>query len=169
MEVVGEICLAGGAIDVWVADNAPAQKRLWEVRRSLLDALKALSRILEIEDVVVPRAQIPALVHQAKEISQKYSLPIICFGHAGDGNVHVHILRMDWEESRWQQVLPAVVEEIFQVAVTLGGTISGEHGIGCLKQKYLPLALGPGEIATMRRIKTSLDPANILNPGKIFE
>ncbi|HDL64107.1 MAG TPA: FAD-binding protein [Proteobacteria bacterium] len=167
-EAIGEICLEGGASDVKVADSPKYQEQIWQTRRKLRECIKVVSPIKVSQDVVVPRMEIAPLLMGIDEIEKKHGIEIIAYGHAGDGNVHVNFLKRDREEADWRQDLKKAVREVFQLAVSLGGTISGEHGIGVTKKDYLDLALNPAAIRAMRRIKLALDPKNILNPGKIF-
>lgn len=168
MEAVGEICLAHGARDVLVAKDSRTRDRLWEARRAIVDALKHESPINHMEDVVVPRAEIPALLRGIKEIARRHGIRIVCFGHAGDGNVHVNALKDAMPEEEWEALVPVLSEEIYRLTLSLGGTITGEHGVGATRRRYLPMALDPAQIALMRGIKAVFDPHNILNPGKIF-
>jgi len=168
MEVVGEICLAHGARDVLVAKDTRTRDRLWEARRAIVDALKHESPINHMEDVVVPRAEIPALLRGIKEIARRHGVRIVCFGHAGDGNVHVNALKDALPEEDWRVLVPVLSEEIYRLTLSLGGTITGEHGVGATRRRYLPMALDPAQIALMRGIKEVFDPHHILNPGKIF-
>jgi glycolate oxidase len=165
---VGELCLEAGAEDILVADTQFAKDNLWEARRELLETLKAISRQVEVEDVVVPRAKIPQMIRATVEISRQSGFPIVNWGHAGDGNIHVAILRKEISDQKWEAELEGVIEQVFSKALELGGTITGEHGIGCLKRKQLPMAVGPAELALMRKIKAAFDPDGILNPGKMF-
>lgn len=167
-ETVGEICLAHGARDVLVAKDTRTRDRLWEARRAIADALKHESPINHIEDVVVPRADIPALLRGIKEIARRHSVRIVCFGHAGDGNVHVNALKDALGDEEWRALVPLLSEEIYRLTLSLGGTITGEHGVGATRRRYLPMALDPAQIALMRGIKDVFDPHHILNPGKIF-
>ncbi|MGA9115895.1 MAG: FAD-linked oxidase C-terminal domain-containing protein [Bacteroidota bacterium] len=156
-----------GAEDVLLAAERQKVEDVWALRRSIGEAVKSISAYRE-EDTVVPRARLPELVGGVKEICARRGITSICYGHAGDGNVHVNILRGDLEESSWREKLEAAVEEIFRLTVSLGGTISGEHGIGYTQKPYLPLALGEEELRLMRGLKLLFDPRLILNPGKIF-
>lgn len=167
-EAIGEICLEGGAADIRVADSPRYQEQIWETRRKLRDSIKAVSPVKMSQDVVVPRMEIAALLLGIEKIGESRGLEIICYGHAGDGNVHVNFLKRNREEAPWRESLKKAVPELFALAVRLGGTISGEHGIGISKRDYLSLALKPAAISAMRSIKQALDPENILNPGKIF-
>lgn len=167
-EAIGEICLEGGAGDVMVADSPNYQEKIWETRRKLRDSLKAVSPVKSGQDVVVPRMMISPLLSGIDEISRSAGLEIVCFGHAGDGNIHINFLKRDLADDIWEKALRDATGKVFSLAVKLGGTISGEHGIGLTKKNYLSLALKPAAIESMRRIKEILDPDDILNPGKIF-
>jgi glycolate oxidase len=167
-EVVGELCLEHEARNVLVARDSRNRDRLWEARRAIIDALNHASPINHMEDVVVPRAEIPALLKGIKEIARRRSVRIVNFGHAGDGNVHVNVLKDDISDEGWETLVPVVAEEIYRLALALGGTITGEHGVGATRRKHLPLALDDAQIEVMRRIRAAFDPNHILNPGKIF-
>jgi glycolate oxidase len=167
-EVVGELCLAHGARDVLVAKDSRTRDRLWEARRLIIDALNHESPINHMEDVVVPRAEIPPLLRGIKEIAGRHNVRIVCFGHAGDGNVHVNVLRDGISEERWQEIVPLTTEEMYRLTLSLGGMITGEHGIGVTRRRYLPMALDDTQIDIMRQIKAVFDPHYILNPGKVF-
>ncbi len=168
MEVVAELCLRHGARDVLVARDRPTRDRLWEARRMIIESLKHESPVNHMEDVVVPRAEIHRLLKGMREIARRHGVRIVSFGHAGDGNVHVNLLKDNLPDDRWQALVPAVTEEIYHLALSLGGTLTGEHGIGATRRRYLPLALDEAQIALMRRIRDLFDPHHILNPGKIF-
>jgi glycolate oxidase len=167
IEVVADICRQGGASEVKVAATAAESDELWQARRSVSPSLGQKRPNKLGEDITVPRSAIPEMVARLKEISKKHDLPIVIFGHAGDGNLHPNILfdRRDLEE--WERVQQAV-GDIFAVAVELGGALSGEHGVGTLKRPYLEMNLGLIAIDVMHDIKKVLDPKGILNPGKIF-
>ena len=167
-EVVGDLCLDHGAEDVLVARDRPTRDRLWEARRMIIEAINHESPMNHMEDVVVPRNEIPELLAGIKGIARELAVRIISFGHAGDGNVHVNVLKDDIPDDRWEEVVSAVSEGVYALTLSLGGTITGEHGIGATRRKYLPLALDEVQIEIMRRIRDVFDPNHILNPGKIF-
>ncbi len=116
----------------------------------------------------MPRAEIPALLKGIREIAESYAVRIVSFGHAGDGNVHVNVLKDDLPDERWEEIIPLITEEIYKLTLSLGGMITGEHGIGATRRKYLPLALDPAQIEIMEKIREIFDPNRILNPAKIF-
>jgi glycolate oxidase len=166
-EKIGEICVAHDAVDVFVADNREKQEELWQMRRNIGEAVKSIA-IYKEEDTVVPRSRLPELVEKIGTISRKYGILTISYGHAGDGNIHVNIIKKDISDDDWSNRLPHVIEELFREVAILGGSISGEHGIGWVQKNYLPLALNAVEIELMRKIKDVFDPRGILNPGKIL-
>jgi glycolate oxidase len=167
-EAVAEVCLDNGALDVLVAKDSRTRDRLWEARRLIIDALNNESPLNHMEDVVVPRAQLPTLLEGIQAIARRLEVRIVSFGHAGDGNVHVNVLKDGLSEERWQAIVPQASEALYRLAISLGGTITGEHGIGVTRRHYLPLALDETQIAIMRSIRQVFDPNRILNPGKIF-
>jgi glycolate oxidase len=168
MEIVGDLCLEHGARDVLVAKDRPTRDRLWEARRMIIDSLNHESPVNHMEDVVVPRAEIHRLLKGIKEIAARHAVRIINFGHAGDGNVHINVLRDELPEARWEALVPVVTEEIYRLALLLGGTITGEHGIGATRRGYLSLAVDEVQIDLMRQIRDAFDPNHVLNPDKIF-
>ncbi len=167
-QIVGDICLENGALEVMVAPDTRTRDRLWEARRLIIEALNHESPVNHMEDVVVPRAEIPALLQGVREIAERHAVRIISFGHAGDGNVHVNVLADDMPMERWQALVPQVAEEIYRLTLSLGGMITGEHGVGATRRQYLPMALDAAQIEIMKRIRAAFDPHHILNPGKIF-
>lgn len=165
---VAELCTQHGAVEVMVPAGERARRRLLEARESFYHAIKRFAP-LELADVVVPRSEIARFVNQVKEIAKKHEIPIIAYGHAGDGNVHLHPLCVGMDEVEWKRRLPHVMEELFRAGVSFGGAISGEHGIGFDKKEYLPIQIAPPLLDAMKNIKRAFDPDNILNPGKIFD
>jgi glycolate oxidase len=151
-----------------MAQNETERSSLWKARRSISPALARKAPNKLGEDITVPRSAIPEVVQRLRAISAKYGLPIVIFGHAGDGNLHPNILFDKRQPEQWAKV-QQMVGEIFAASLAVGGTLSGEHGVGVLKRPYLETALGPVSIEIQRRIKQALDPLNILNPGKMFE
>jgi glycolate oxidase len=166
-EVVERICMECGAEYVKSAAGKDEVKDLWKARRAISASLFRVKPNKINEDVVVPRASIPELIGGIKEIAGRHKLTIACFGHAGDGNIHVNVM---YDKSNPYEAKAAedAVTEVFKLTVELKGTISGEHGIGVSKARYLSLELKPEAIEAMKRIKAAFDPNGILNPGKIF-
>ena len=164
---IAEVVEQHHAIDILLAEDRQKVADVWALRRGIGEAVKSISPYKE-EDTVVPRAHLPQLVHGVKEICARYGIRSICYGHAGDGNIHVNILKDQLDASLWEKHVDLAIREIFQLTVSLGGTISGEHGIGYSQKSYLPIALSPVELNLMKEIKRTFDPNNILNPGKIF-
>lgn len=167
-EIVGQACQDRGALDVLLAEAPARQAELWRLRRSVGEAVKKIS-IYREEDTVVPRDALAALVKGVKEIGARRDVRTICYGHAGDGNIHVNVLKGDMDDARWQESVPEMIRAIFSLTVSLGGRISGEHGIGLTQKAYLPLALSDAEIRIIRDLKRVFDPLGILNPGKILD
>lgn len=163
---VGEICLKHGAIDVYLPGSKRAQRNLIESREKAWPAMNAFGTP-EISDVVVPRSKIAEYVERVKAIAEEAEIPIIALGHAGDGNVHLNPLfpgNIPPEDK-----IKEFFQKIYKVGISLGGTISGEHGIGLVKKEFLPLALEQSQIELMKRIKQAFDPKHIMNPGKVFD
>jgi glycolate oxidase len=167
---VVDTCLEAGALDVYVGDNPAAERRMWRPRQNLAEAFKVVCPVQSLEDIVVPLAQIPDLMPELERLSQKYSVLIPCYGHAGDGNLHATVIKQpETPMEEWEEKLPAILQELYLVVARLGGTISGEHGVGSKRREYLPLVMDEPLIELHRRIKRAFDPNHILNPGKIFE
>ncbi len=167
IEQIAEICQNSGAKQVKVAKNEVERAALWKARRSVSPSLARKAPNKLGEDITVPLSAIPEAVHRLKEISKKYGLPIVIFGHAGDGNLHPNILFDKRDPLQWEKVEKMVAEE-FNLALELNGTLSGEHGVGTLKRPYMERALGSISITMQKRIKQAFDPNNILNPGKVL-
>ncbi len=166
IETVARVCQENGAREIVVAQDEEERAQLWRARRSVSPSLARKAPNKLGEDITVPRSAIPEAVRRIKEISARYELPIVIFGHAGDGNLHPNILFDRRDPEQWKKV-EQMVREIFRVALTLEGTLSGEHGVGTFKLPYVAEALGPTSIAVHRQIKQALDPQNIMNPGKV--
>jgi len=150
-----------------MAENEGAREKLWDARRSVSPALFHLSPTKINEDIVVPRSRLPEMLRTLKGLSESTGIRIVNFGHAGDGNIHVNIMVDKNNKEEYEKAL-RLVEEIFRATLELGGTISGEHGIGLTKKAYICMEIPPDELELMRKIKKVFDPMNILNPGKIF-
>jgi glycolate oxidase len=165
-EMISNIMTEHGCDDILMADSAEQKASLWKIRRKVGEAVKSNS-IYKEEDTVVPRAELPALLKGVKNIGAKYGFKSVCYGHAGDGNLHVNIIKGDLADDVWEQELPKGIREIFELCKALGGTISGEHGIGLVQKEYLPIIFPPHQMELMRSIKKLFDPNLILNPGKI--
>jgi len=164
--IVG-ICKKAGASKTEVAQCDAERDRLWQARRSISPALGRIRPGKINEDVTVPRTRIPELIRSIRTLAEKYDLPIVCFGHAGDGNIHTNIM-LDRKDEGERRRAGKAVEELFGIVLGLEGTLSGEHGIGIAKSPFIELEVGPGGLDAMRRIKQALDPLNIMNPGKMF-
>jgi len=166
VEKIASICTSLGAV-VSVADDVYAKQRLWEARKAVSPALYRISPSKINEDIVVPRSKIPDMLSLLRDIGNKYRLKIVNFGHAGDGNIHVNIMTDKNDKEEYQRANDAV-SDIFEATLKLGGTISGEHGIGLTKAKYIGMELSSESIRLMKAIKKVFDPRGIMNPGKGF-
>jgi len=162
------ICKQHGAIEAMVPGSERAKRRLLEARESFYHALSSFAP-MEIIDVVVPRSQIARFVRRVKEMSEEYQIPVIAYGHAGDGNVHLHPVCIDTDREEWDRKLPHIMSDIYSAGISFGGAISGEHGIGLSKKKYLHTEMDSPFLNIMKGIKRAFDPNNVLNPGKIFD
>ncbi|MBI4687441.1 MAG: FAD-binding protein [Nitrospirae bacterium] len=163
---VADICLSLGA-KIKVADDVYSRRKLWEARRAVSPALYRISPTKINEDIVVPRSKIPEMLNALRKIGEKYNLKIVNFGHAGDGNIHVNIMTDKNRSDEYQKAKDSV-RDVFEATLKFGGTISGEHGVGLAKAKYIGMELSPLSIDIMKSIKRVFDPNNIMNPGKIF-
>jgi len=164
---VEDACNASGATEILRAGTEDERTELWRVRRELSYSLKMIARLKLNHDVVVPKGRIPELFALVDRIRQAYSLRIPCFGHAGDGNIHVNIMISPDDADEVARAHEAE-KVLFEGVVALEGSISGEHGIGFTKAPFIAMELAPDEIALMKRVKQAFDPNNLLNPGKIF-
>ena len=153
--------------EVLFADTEDQKNALWKMRRAVGEAVKSNS-IYKEEDTVVPRYMLPELLSGIKNIGNKYGFKSVCYGHAGDGNLHVNIIKGDLSDENWNTEVPKGIREIFELTVSLKGTLSGEHGIGFVQKNYMDIAFSKIHLELMERIKHVFDPNNILNPGKIF-
>jgi glycolate oxidase len=168
MEGISEIVMQFDCGDILFADDARQKAELWKLRRRVGEAVKSHS-IYKEEDTVVPRAELPVLLKGVKDIGKKYGFHSVCYGHAGDGNLHVNIIKGELSDEQWNGSLKLGIIEIFELVRSLGGTISGEHGIGLVQKEYLPIVFDAMQMRLMRQIKNIFDPNNILNAGKIFD
>jgi glycolate oxidase len=166
-ERVEALCRSMGATSIRVARDAAERDRVWAARRAALSALAQLKPTLVLEDATVPRSRIPDMVAAIGRIANRYDLTIGTFGHAGDGNLHPTILTDKRNHAEWERVEKAI-DDIFDEALAMGGTLSGEHGTGLAKCRYLEKETSAGTILFSSRLKRALDPKNILNPGKII-
>ncbi|MDZ7645959.1 MAG: FAD-linked oxidase C-terminal domain-containing protein [Cytophagales bacterium] len=153
--------------EVLFAESSAQKEELWKVRKNISPAVNWYT-LTKSDDVVVPRNNLPKLIKGIKEIGKQYGFNTVCFGHLGDGNLHVNILKENISEADWETKIPEGIGEIFKLTVSLGGTLSGEHGIGIAKRPYMPIAMSEVNLNLMRGIKNVFDPNGILNPGKIF-
>lgn len=165
-DMISEIC-RGQKGEVIMAENEAARQRIWEARRAISPALYHLMPSKINEDIVVPRSRIPEMLLSLRQLSEQSGVMIVSFGHAGDGNIHVNLM-VDKNNAAEYEKAKALVGEIFKETLALGGTISGEHGVGITKSAYIGMEIPPAELEVMKRIKAAFDPKNILNPGKIF-
>lgn len=153
--------------DVLFADSIDQKNALWKMRRGVAEAVKANS-VYKEEDTVVPRYELPKLLKGIKEIGTKYGFKSVCYGHAGDGNLHVNIIKGNMSDDCWRNEIPKGIREIFELTVQLKGTLSGEHGIGLVQKSYMDIAFNSTQLNLLKGIKELFDPNNILNPGKIL-
>lgn len=164
--VINDVLEAHGCGDVLFAESETEKNTLWALRRKVGEAVKSFS-IYKEEDTVVSRANLPALLKGVKEIGNKYGFKSVCYGHAGDGNLHVNILKGELSDDFWNDGIKEAIKEIFILCKELGGTISGEHGIGYVQKEYMPLLFSDTHLDLFRNLKKVFDPKGILNPGKM--
>ena len=166
-EIISSVMQQNQCDEILFADSAEQKNAIWKIRRKVGEAVKSNS-VYKEEDTVVPRAELPILLNGVKAIGKKYGFNSVCYGHAGDGNLHVNIIKGALSDQAWNIDLPNAISEIFVLCKSLGGTISGEHGIGLVQKNYLPIVFSPYHLQLMKDIKKVFDPNYILNPGKIF-
>ena len=166
-EIISSVMQQNQCDEILFADSAEQKNAIWKIRRKVGEAVKSNS-VYKEEDTVVPRAELPILLNGVKAIGKKYGFNSVCYGHAGDGNLHVNIIKGALSDQAWNIELPNAISEIFELCKSLGGTISGEHGIGLVQKNYLPIVFSPYHLQLMKDIKKVFDPNYILNPGKIF-
>lgn len=167
-ERVGDLCFEHGALEVFVADNRNFREKLWKARKGIAEAIMAFYTKYAKEDIVVPTSAVPTLMKQIERICAKFNLESANYGHVGDGNIHVNLLAEE-DRTDWREVIEAARLELYKVTAELGGTLSGEHGIGLKRKKYLKMFLDGTQIELIKGIKKVFDPNLILNPGKIIE
>ncbi len=166
---VAQICLEEGALDVYITDTDERKESVWSARGAFLEAVKATTTEMDECDVVVPRNRVAEFVKYTDELQEQFNIRIRSFGHAGDGNLHVYVLRDELSQEEWEKKLSEVFECMYKKSVELNGLVSGEHGIGYAKRPYLFEQYGDDYMELMRNIKLAFDPKNILNPGKVCQ
>ncbi|MBM9535508.1 FAD-binding oxidoreductase [Desulfobulbus alkaliphilus] len=164
---IGELIASLDVLATSIAATTAESEAIWQVRRSVSASLRSLNPDKFNEDIVVPRSKVPEMIHALEAIAARYGVAIVNFGHAGDGNIHVNVM-VDLAEIGMRETVDQVLDEIFRATVHLGGSVSGEHGIGTAKAPFIAMELDPATLACMQTIKKALDPNNIMNPGKIF-
>ena len=166
MEAIGELLTQYDIGEIYFAEDATQKERLWKLRRRAAEAVKSVGYTIE-EDTVVPRAALPALIRSMKELGKKHQVDVVCYGHAGDGNLHVRIRKEGMPNSYENPVVEKILTELFEIVYQLGGTISAEHGIGLIQKRFMPIVFKEKNLSLMREIKKVFDPNGILNAGKI--
>lgn len=166
-EGINAVLEENGCVDVLLADTYAQKDALWTLRKTMAVSVKS-NAVYKEEDTVVPRAELPQLIKGIKAIGEKHGFESVCYGHAGDGNLHVNIIKSSMSDDDWTNKLPFGIKEIFELTVSLGGTISGEHGIGYVQKDYMPIKFSEVHLNLMRGIKSVFDPKGIMNPGKMF-
>lgn len=168
-EKVAHICLDNGALDVFISNTQERNEAIWSARGAFLEAIKASTSEMDECDVVVPRKFVADFIKDMKNLQEEFDIRIMNFGHAGDGNLHIYVLKDELTEELWKEKLNAVFNKMYSKADKLGGLVSGEHGIGYAKKTFLQKSIGDSGMALLKRIKLAFDPANILNPGKVCQ
>ena len=168
MEAIAELLNNFDAGEIFLADNAQQKEELWKLRRRVAEATKLADYTIE-EDTVVPRAELPALIEGVKALGLEHHFLAVCYGHAGDGNLHIRIKKEGVPNSYGNEEMNLILHALFTLVKSLGGTISGEHGIGLIQKDFMKIVMQEANLNLMRAIKKAFDPNNILNPGKIFD
>jgi glycolate oxidase len=164
---VAQICLDQGAVDLLIADTDERSDSIWKARGAFLEAIKSSTSAMDEVDVVVPRSHVNEFVEYIHGLQKELGMRIKCFGHAGDGNLHVYLLKDDLSDADWHRVLETGMEKMYTMAKSMDGQVSGEHGIGLAKRPYLKESLDAPTIRLMQHIKDAFDPNHILNPHKV--
>ncbi|MEJ8818085.1 FAD-binding oxidoreductase [Lacibacter sp. H407] len=168
MEAISELLTKYDIGELYFADDAQQKAELWKLRRRVAEAVKLVGYTIE-EDTVVPRAELPALIKGVKALGKQYDFNVVCYGHAGDGNLHIRIYKEGTPNSYGDAAMNQCLRALFELVHQLGGTISGEHGVGLIQKSYMNIVMKEANLRLMRDIKRAFDPNNILNPGKIFD
>jgi glycolate oxidase len=168
MEAIGTLLTKYDIGELYFADDAQQKAELWKLRRRVAEAVKLVGYTIE-EDTVVPRAELPALIRGVKELGRKFNFNVVCYGHAGDGNLHIRIHKEGTPNSYGDAAMNECLRALFALVHSLGGTISGEHGIGLIQKGFMDVVFNESGLHLMRSIKRAFDPNNILNPGKIVD
>lgn len=167
VEKIYELLESKGCEDILFADSQQQKDTIWKLRRVVGEAVKSES-VYKEEDTCVPRYELPTLLRRVKELGREYGFRSVCYGHAGDGNLHINILKGDMDDKKWNFTLKNAINSLFQTVKSLKGTLSGEHGIGYVQKEYMSIFFDESQLDLMRGIKELFDPKNILNPGKIL-
>ncbi len=168
MEAISDLLMQYEAGEIFFADNAQQKAELWKLRRRVAEAVKMDGYTIE-EDTVVPRAELPTLIRGVKQLGKQYNFEAVCYGHAGDGNLHIRIKKQGTANSQEDPEMVKGLRALFELVYELGGTISGEHGIGLIQKGFMDIVFKEANLRLMREIKKAFDPNNILNAGKIFD
>jgi glycolate oxidase len=167
-EIIGKICNDNQALEVFVSDNMASEERIWKARKAYAEALRMISPVYCMEDIVVPVSNIPAALDAIDQIAKRYKCRIPSAGHAGDGNIHCTVLREDRDEHTWHDLKDSVLPEIYEVVYKLGGSLTGEHGVGAKRVEAMAKHMSPAQLSVLKSIKDTLDPNHIMNPGKVL-
>ncbi|KUK93759.1 MAG: FAD linked oxidase domain protein [Thermotogales bacterium 46_20] len=166
---IGEKSLELGGQEVFVADNRNSREKLWKVRKSIAEALAGIRPVHCMEDVSVPTSAIPELISAANSIAEEERVDILSFGHAGDGNVHITFMNPDYPRNEWKQRLERCLDKLYEITISLGGCITGEHGVGLKRKEAFMRITDPALLKILAGLKSVFDPNRVLNPGKIID